>query len=39
MKTVRIVLAVLIVIGIGLLLTQSWWVPKLVDAMVQSEMH
>lgn len=36
MKTIRIFLLVLIIIGIGLLLTQNMWVPKLVDMIMQS---
>src|ERR1035437_9142238 len=37
MKTIRIVLFILIIIGIGLLLTQKVWVPKLVDRIISSE--
>jgi hypothetical protein len=37
MKTIRIFLLVLIIIGIGLLLTQKIWVPKLVDKIIISE--
>ncbi|OGZ43733.1 MAG: hypothetical protein A2719_01445 [Candidatus Ryanbacteria bacterium RIFCSPHIGHO2_01_FULL_45_22] len=34
MKTIRIVLLILIIIGIGLLATQRFWVPKLVTAIM-----
>ncbi len=37
MKFIRIFLLVLIIIGIGLLLTRNMWVPKLVDAIVARE--
>lgn len=37
MRVVRIGLAVLIVIGLGLLATQKLWVPKLVDAILNYE--
>ena len=37
MKTVRIVLFILIVIGIGLLITQKKWVPKVVDYIMKME--
>jgi len=37
MKTLRIFLLVLIIIGIGLLVTQKTWVPKLVDRILKSE--
>lgn len=37
MKIIRIILAVLIVIGIVLLLTQKLWVPKLVDYIISTE--
>jgi hypothetical protein len=33
-RVVRIVLLVLIVIGVGLLLTQDMWVPKLVEILL-----
>jgi hypothetical protein len=33
-KTVRIVLLTLIIIGIALILTQSFWVPKLVSILM-----
>lgn len=36
-KTIRIFLLVLIIIGIGALITQKIWVPKLVDKILQSE--
>ncbi len=36
-KTIRIFLLVLIIIGIGLLLTQKTWVPKLVDFIISHE--
>lgn len=35
MKTIRIVLLIFIIIGIGLLVTQKLWVPKLVTAIIQ----
>lgn len=34
MKTIRIILLILIIIGIGLLLTQKIWVPKLVNQIL-----
>ncbi len=37
MKTIRIILLVLIIIGIGLLSTQNYWVPKLVNKILVSE--
>lgn len=37
MKFIRIFLLVLIIIGIGLLITQKIWVPKLVDRIILSE--
>jgi len=37
MKSIRIFLLVLIVIGLGLLFTQSMWVPKLVNRIVERE--
>jgi len=37
MKVVRILLLVIIIIGLGLLATQKFWVPKLVDKIIQSE--
>jgi hypothetical protein len=37
MKTIRIILFILIIIGLGLLATQKLWVPKLVDKIVKSE--
>jgi hypothetical protein len=37
MKFIRIFLLVLIVIGIGLLITQKIWVPKLVDVILKSD--
>lgn len=36
-KFIRIFLLVLIIIGIGLLLTQKMWVPRLVDAIIGPE--
>ena len=36
-KAVQIFLLVLIIIGLGLIATQSLWVPKLVDRILQSE--
>ncbi|MFA5841141.1 MAG: hypothetical protein WC847_02635 [Candidatus Paceibacterota bacterium] len=36
-KTLRIFLLVLIIIGIGLIATQKFWVPKLVEKMLSSE--
>lgn len=35
MKFIRIFLLVLIIIGIGLLATQKFWVPKLVDKIIE----
>ncbi len=37
MKFIRIFLLVLIIIGLGLLITQKIWVPKLVDKIILSE--
>jgi hypothetical protein len=37
MKAVRIFLFILIIIGISLLLTQKFWVPKLIDRILLSE--
>ena len=37
MKTIRIILFVLIIIGLALLATQKFWVPKLVDKIISSE--
>ncbi len=37
MKTIRIILLVLIVIGIGLICTQSLWVPGLVDRILVAQ--
>jgi hypothetical protein len=37
MKAIRIFLLVLIIIGVGLLLTQKIWVPRLVDKIISSE--
>ncbi|MBI3888701.1 DUF3298 domain-containing protein [Candidatus Nomurabacteria bacterium] len=37
MKTLRIFLLILIIIGIGLLLTQKSWVPKLVDFIISHD--
>jgi hypothetical protein len=37
MKTFRIILLVLIIVGIGLLLTQKIWVPKLVQRIIRFE--
>lgn len=36
-RTVRIVLLVLIIIGLGLLATQKLWVPKLVNSILLQE--
>ena len=36
-KFIRIFLFVLIIIGIGLLITEKTWVPKLVDQIIKSE--
>ncbi len=36
-KFIRIFLLVLIIIGVGLLLTQKSWVPKVVDRIMKSE--
>lgn len=37
MKLIRIFLLVLILIGIGLLVTQNLWVPRLIDMILKSE--
>lgn len=37
MKTLQITLLILIIIGVGLLLTQKVWVPRLVDMILKSE--
>lgn len=37
MKVVRIILLILIIVGIGLLFAQGFWVPKLVDMILKSE--
>jgi len=37
MKTIRIILLILIIIGVGALCTQKYWVPKLVYHILQSE--
>ena len=37
MKTIRIILLILIIIGLALLATQKIWVPKLVDRIISSE--
>jgi hypothetical protein len=37
MRSIRIILLVLIIIGIGALATQKFWVPKLVSSIVSSE--
>ncbi len=37
MKVIQRFLLVLIVIGLGLLLTQKLWVPKLVDYIITNE--
>jgi len=37
MRAIRIFLLVLIIIGIGLLITQKTWVPKIVDYILKSE--
>ncbi len=37
MKFIRIFLFILIIIGIGLLLTQKTWVPKVVDYIISQE--
>jgi len=37
MKTIRIIILILIIIGIILLLTQKFWVPKLVNKIISSE--
>jgi hypothetical protein len=39
MKTIRIILLILIIIGIGLLATERIWVPKLVDYIISSEVQ
>jgi hypothetical protein len=36
-KTIRIILLILIIIGLVLLFTQKFWVPKLVDKILSSE--
>lgn len=35
-RMVRIVLLILIIVGVGLLLTKDMWVPKLVDYILYS---
>lgn len=37
MKYARILFPTLIIIGVGLLFTQSMWVPKLVNKIIESE--
>ncbi|MFA6056209.1 MAG: hypothetical protein WC769_12640 [Thermodesulfovibrionales bacterium] len=37
MKKIRVFLLVLIIIGVGLLVTQKIWVPKIVDKILKSE--
>ncbi len=37
MKTIRIILFILIIIGLALLATQKIWVPRLVDRIISSE--
>ncbi|HEY0221198.1 MAG TPA: MBL fold metallo-hydrolase, partial [Candidatus Paceibacterota bacterium] len=37
MKFIRIFLLVLIIIGLGLLVTQKMWVPKLVEKIIEEE--
>lgn len=37
MKFIRIFLLVLIIIGVGLLITQNIWVPKLVNHILAAE--
>lgn len=37
MKFIRIFLLILIIVGIGLIATQNFWVPKLVENILQSE--
>ena len=37
MKTIRIILFILIIIGIGLLATTKKWVPKVVDKIMEYE--
>ena len=37
MKTIRIILFIIILIGLALLLTQKIWVPKLVDKIISRE--
>ncbi len=37
MKTTRIILLILIIVGLGLLITQKVWVPKLVARIISSE--
>jgi hypothetical protein len=36
-KGVQILLLIVIIIGIGLILTQNIWVPKLVDYLLQTQ--
>ena len=37
MKTLQIVLLVIIVIGVGLLMSQNYWVPRLVNFIIENE--
>ena len=37
MKTIRIILLILIIIGLILIFTQKFWVPKLVDEILSAE--
>src|SRR5450830_1862820 len=37
MKAIRIFLLILIIIGVGLLITQKFWVPRLVNRIISSE--
>lgn len=37
MKSIQIFLGVLIIIGLALLATQSFWVPTVVDAILEME--
>ncbi len=37
LRKVQIVLLVLIVIGVGLIVTKRWWVPKLVEYIISME--
>jgi hypothetical protein len=37
MKTIRIILLILIIVGLILIFTQKLWVPKLVDEILSSE--